>query len=543
MKISLRIKPAEGETFDKTLQGDSILIGRSRQAELQVPDRYLSRQHARLFRRGSLWMLEDLGSQNGTWLNRKRLSRPELVQANDNIQLSDSTITVLQIGDQAFPTKMDSIFVEATRFLESEKIPAPDIPQESWQVVDRLRLLNEVHGALAETYTKQELVDMLLDKLFSVLHPEQASIFLRDEEGELFPAGRRSVPDLENQHFHSRHVMEEVGEKGMAALVHDINEDERFSAAQSIISTGIRSLVAAPMMDGNKTLGLIVLNSRINVRKFTEEDMALLVSLASVGTLRIRNLSLAEEAAKRRRLEEELTLARRIQEALIPNKLPTIPGYALFASNLPSQGVSGDFYQVLTREKDYKLILLVADVSGKGMSASLLTASLEALAAGPIEDGHPPDEICARLSTMLLQRTPPERYATLVLAELDPGPGILRFTNAGHNQPVIIHQDGQVTNLEESHIPVGLFPILDYQTAETQLQPGDLLVLYTDGLTEAENPQGKEYGPQRLTEICSRHRDSDLSDLAQAVWADLEHFAEGVPFGDDRTLVLVKRQS
>jgi sigma-B regulation protein RsbU (phosphoserine phosphatase) len=184
---------------------------------------------------------------------------------------------------------------------------------------------------------------------------------------------------------------------------------------------------------------------------------------------------------------------------------------------------------------------MVADVSGKGMAASLLTASLEAFAAGPIEDGLPPDEICAKLSRLLYRRTPPEKYATAVVAALGLDSGVLRYANAGHNPPLVVRAGGAVEELAATGVPIALLPAAGYEAAEIRLAPGDSLILYTDGIVEANDPDGEEYGNERLADLCRRHCHASCADLAAALDADLEAFVRGVPFADDRTLVMARR--
>jgi serine phosphatase RsbU (regulator of sigma subunit) len=308
-----------------------------------------------------------------------------------------------------------------------------------------------------------------------------------------------------------------------------------------MLLSGIRSLVAAPLLDPEGTLGLIVLESRAGVRQFSEEDLELLVSLASVAALHLRNLALAMEAAERRRLQEELALARRIQVALLPDRLPELPGWELYGGNIPSRGVSGDYYEVVTRREGSECVLMVADISGKGMAASLLTISLQALSIGPIEDGLPPDEICARLSRLLYRRTPLEKYATAFLGVLEPATGRLRYTNAGHNPPLVLRAAGTVEELGATGVPLGLIAQAPYSAGETVLGFGDLLVLYTDGIVEAADPDQNEYGQERLAEICRKGRAEPCAVLADNLARDLDAFARGVPFADDRTLVLARR--
>jgi serine phosphatase RsbU (regulator of sigma subunit) len=220
--------------------------------------------------------------------------------------------------------------------------------------------------------------------------------------------------------------------------------------------------------------------------------------------------------------------------------MPELPGYAIHAVNVPSRTVSGDLYTAGTRETG-ECVLMVADVSGKGMAAALLTASLEALSVGPIEVGLPPDEICAKVSRRLYARTHAERYATAFLALLEPGLGRVRFTNAGHNPAVVMRAGGDAERLEATGVPLGLLPNMDYAAGALELRPGDTLAIYTDGITEAANPAGEEYGIGRLEEVLRAGRAQPLPALAAAIEDDSQRFAKGEPYADDRTLVLLRR--
>jgi sigma-B regulation protein RsbU (phosphoserine phosphatase) len=304
----------------------------------------------------------------------------------------------------------------------------------------------------------------------------------------------------------------------------------------------VRSLVAAPLLDPDSgSLGMIVLASKAAVRQFNEADLELLVSLASVAALYLRNLALAQEAAERRRLEEELRLARHIQEALLPAGLPAVAGWELAGGNVPSRGVSGDYYEATLRRDGAECVLLVADVSGKGMAASLLTAALQAFCAGPIEDGLSPEAICGTLSRLLHRRTPPEKYATACVAALDLGSGRLRYANAGHNPALLVRARGGVERLGATGVPIALLPAATYGAAESVLEPGDLLLLYTDGFVEATDPDGAEFGLDRLEAIAVRHRASGGAALVAGLERELVEFARGVAFADDRTFVLARR--
>lgn len=550
----LHIVPAHGDPFDQPLEGESLIVGRSSAAELVLADRFLSRKHARLFQENGAWFVEDLGSRNGTLVNGVRIDEPARLKEDDELRLSGSVIMVRSKDRRDQPVVTSSakhdtaqtVFRRASDLISRHSSDATGgltTPEALRKQTERLRLLNDIHRALGQSLELDELLEMILLRAFDQLEPEEGVIILKDGEGGYRRAARRSAPGVDSKYVFSETLITEVAEKGMAALVLDVETDSRFGNAQSILSSGIRSLVAAPFLDAEGSLGMIALNSLYHKRQFNEEDMELLVSLASVAALRIRNVALAEEAAERRRLEEELKLARQIQVALLPSQLPEIEGYELWGGNVPSRGVSGDYFKIEERSEGDEVVFVIADVSGKGIAASLLTASLEALAAGPIEVGQDPAEICTKVCRRLYQRTPPAKYATMILGIMERATGLLRYTNGGHNPALVIRASGEHQELKPTGMPVGLMREGNYTQESVELGPGDLLVLYTDGITEAANPEDEEYGIERLAAICKQHRDASLDELAAAIEQDLDEFAQGVPYADDRTFVLTRRSS
>ena len=563
--------PSQGASFDHLVEDETLVIGRSSTSDLVLPDRFLSRRHTQITRADDGdggWLVTDLGSHNGTLLNGRRLEAPQALCPGDVLVLSSTTIRVVSVdgervsGTGATGSSSDSgvrkVLRDATVLMSKdvlEEASRSDDRDSLRKVADRLHLLNEIHDALGRSVSLEELFELILDRVFSALRPEQAWILVKDDEA-LRSVAVRSIDGGNPEPPDSQNLVDEVMVKRMAALVVDAETDQRFAAAQSLLVSGIKSLLAVPLLAGEPTagataepgaldgvLGMIVLSSRAHVKLFDEGDLDLLVSLASVAALRIRNVTLAEEAAERRRLEKELALARRIQERLLPDTLPDIAGWRLHAHNVPSRGVSGDYYTLVLRDvaDESRLSVMIADVSGKGMAASLLTASLEALCAGPIEEGVAPETICEQVSRRLFARTPPEKYATALVADLEPSSGVVHFCNAGHNPGLLVRADGEVEHLSTSGPPIGLMPGLTFTGKYVEMRPGDVLVLYTDGITEAEDPDDEEFGVERLADVCRANRETDPDALAAAVGRRLDDFARGVPFADDRTLVVLQR--
>ena len=550
MTISLHVVPATGVPFDFEPEDEPVVIGRSSDAEIAVADRSMSRRHARLFKEDGDWLVEDLGSRNGTLFNGRKITEPTPVRIGTALRIGSTTINVTEAAGQTPLTSEGLEFDGHTVFRSAaELLKEPQaISSGAVRVEDdvlrrytaRLKVLNEVHQSLDRNLALDDLLELILDRAFDNLRPEEGAIFLKGADGEYYRAATRSIKGDGTKTLYSNNLVQQVVEKGQAALVLDTTADERFNQAMSLLDAGVRSLVAAPLLDPSGALGLIVLGSTLGIRQFTEGDMELLTSLASVAAMRIRNTRLTEEALERERLERDVALARQIQVGLLPKALPEIDGWELYAHNIPSRGVSGDFYK-LESVDDGTCAIMVADVSGKGIAASLLTASLEALAAGPIHDGVVPEKICDQVSHLLFERTPPEKYATGFLAAFDPDTGRFRFCNAGHNPGIVLRTGGDVELLESTGMPLGILPTGVYSGKDVTLEKGDTVVLYTDGLTEAENPEEEEYGEERLADLCSQHRGETLEELAATISADQDGYVRGVPYVDDRTVVMVRR--
>jgi phosphoserine phosphatase RsbU/P len=550
--LRLHVVPPQGQPFDHLFHGESLVIGRSSTSDLPLPDRFLSRHHARIFRDGERYLVEDLGSRNGTLLNGETVATPSALASGDVIRISGSTLAVHLEGADA-AAEVDGFESGHTVFRPVAELLAQEASRagagagrpELERYAERLKLLNEVHHALGSALALPELLQLILDRLFDHLQPEQAAIYLYDPAHVLRPVASRSRSERsvgEPRLLASQRLAQEVTEKGVAALVLDAQSDARFQGSMSLLAAGVRSLVAAPLLaEGQSAMGMVVLSTNAAVRQFGEEDMQLLVSLAAVAAIRLRNVALLEEAAQRRVLEEELALARRIQQALIPATLPSLPGFEMCARNVPSRHVSGDLYQAVLRRDGTECVLLLADVAGKGVAASLLAASVEALSAAPLEQGQSPAEVCARVSRLLFQRTPAEKYATAIVVAIDAATGTVEYANAGHNPGLVVRTGGDVETLGPTGVPLGLLPNMTYRAATVQLLPGDSLVLYTDGITEAADEDDEELGLERLVNVCRDHRSAAPGELADSIERTVAEFVGTRPPADDCTLLIVRR--
>lgn len=547
----LKVRPAESEPFEHPVEGDSLDIGRSTRCDVTIADRFLSRRHARLTLNQGRWKIEDLGSRNGTLINGTRLDGPTEIKDGDVISLSASVIYVRQPATRETWSDIatdvpssDRLLKSAADVLRNTETPPPEIDTDETDLrkyTARLSLLNHIHQAMSRTVALDELLELILDHIFTELTPGRAEVFMRCSDGGYTCVAHRETPGSYLRSLYSKSLFAEVADKAMAAMVIDAPSDHRFENADSLVATGVNSLLAAPLFAADHVLGLIVLGSDSSGRLYTEEDLDLLVTLSSAAALRIDNLALNQEAAERRRLEHEVSIARGIQVMLIPEQLPEVAGYGLFGSTKPSRGVSGDYYQLVERAGGDEVVVTLADVSGKGISAAMLTGYLEAVSSVPIEDGLQPHEVFNRISPKLHRRTPPNRFATMFLGVLAPLDASFRFASAGHSPACLVRASGTVDWLDSTGMPLGLIDTATYNPGETTLGPGDTLVIYSDGYTEAEGPSGEEFGQDRLAEVVVSNSGLDLDGLVAAIDSNLEKYVSGQPFLDDRTIVVIRR--
>jgi sigma-B regulation protein RsbU (phosphoserine phosphatase) len=290
----------------------------------------------------------------------------------------------------------------------------------------------------------------------------------------------------------------------------------------------------------DEVIGLVYLEARLGRKSFTEEDLKLLTSLANTAAIKIQNLRLHEATAAKQRIEREMALAWDVQRRLFPEVAPELRFSELFGRTLPSRTVSGDYYDFFVRG-DGTVDVVVADVCGKGMAASILAASVQSAFQAWAAENFPPDRVCARLNDLVYRRTSPEKFVTFIAALYDPETGGVVYANAGHNPGILLRAAGGHELLPAQGPPLGLFPGQAYGSAALTLLPGDLLVLYTDGITEAANPDDDEFGLDRLVELVRSVAAQPLAEIEGEIGKGLAAFAAGVPFHDDRTVVLLRR--
>jgi len=529
-------------------------IGRSSMNDLPIADKMLSRQHARILREGGDGglLIEDLGSRNGTFVNGEKLVSQLPLKSGDRITVGGVTLKVesesttrVRIDEIAGEDHaLDNTILKASaELLRQPTETDPRLPAEQLsKLIESLRVVNELTIELLRDVSVDELLKFLMDKVFETLKPDRAVVLLRSSiSGELVPAVVRVAEGISAEDIRlSKTLVNTVVEKRNGLLLMDTANTSAVSLSESIRLSGIKSVLAAPLENGGEVVGLIYIDCRMGHRSFEEADLRLLTSLANVAAAKIQNARMAADVAEKRQMDREFALAQEIQQRLLPEEPPEIPGYELYGSNVPSRQVSGDYFDFRVRS-DSKVYSAIADVCGKGVGPALLMASLQASFHAWADELVPVPEMTGRLSEAISRRTGPDRFITFFLTLLDPASGEVEYSNAGHNQGLVVRKGGKVEELPSHGLPLALFPGRPYGSSRFKLEPDDFLCLYTDGVTEAANAAGVEFGIERLKTFLVTQTGRELEDVDTSLAQVLEEHAQGEHFADDRTLLMIRR--
>ena len=540
----ISIQTADGAKERYSVVKPRVTIGRSRESDIFLPDQWLSRHHAEIVQRPDGYFVVDLQSKNGTLLNGQPVKDDGRLREGDVITLGEHTLTF--VADEGTEEEFEP---EGTRVFSIRELsdintkPAID-PAELQRQNRVLATLSKAASELVIHRPLDELFDTILKLLFEAVTAERGAILLLEGEPRLPRIKASKSTRGEPLTKVSRSIGRRVMEDRVALLLPNVLEDARFKAEASILSSGIRSAMCAPLWYNpgaglkDEVIGLVYLDSLQRSHSFGEEDLRILTALANVAAAKIENVRLLEESMQMRVLEEDMRMAAEIQTGLLPREAPAVPGYGLVGCNHPCRTVGGDYYDFSL--EGGRLMLALGDVSGKGTAAALIMTVLRAAVRGHWTEGFI-SEAVTRINRTVCQNIPSNKYVTFFLAALDPGSGRVAYVNAGHNPPLLVRANGAVETHQEGGMVLGLFDAVPYADGAVDLRPGDTLVIYSDGVTETWNAAGDEFGEEGLQALVVRDRKLDSAALQDQVLRELERFSDGAKATDDRTLIVLKR--
>ncbi|HWC99142.1 MAG TPA: SpoIIE family protein phosphatase [Candidatus Sulfopaludibacter sp.] len=544
MNRELLIQCPDGQMKTVPLLKDRISVGRSSAAELCFPeDAGLSRQHFAFEPEADDWTVQDLGSKNGTFVNNIPLKARLILTPGDRITAghlvivyspddskANHGVVVFEGIDSSSPST-STVVTSLEGALSNQTLAFERVgPKGSAPLQALIRAGQE----LSENRPLEELFQVILDLAIQAVNA-QRGVLLALEGEELVPRAYKG------EGFRiSTAVRDRVLKEKSSVLVRDAQLDDAFKGRMSIVEQKVHTMMAVPLQTKDRIIGLIYVDSPFVLREFTKDDLNLLTVMASICAVRIENARLALVEEGERIMRRDLSQAADIQRGMLPENAPTVEGTDLAGFNVPCRTVGGDYYGFFPYS-DGRLGLTLGDVSGKGMPASLMMMALHARVQVLAEDPGDLGAFMARLNKTTCANCPSNRFITFFFCVLDTNTGVLTFANAGHNPPIIIRASGAAEMLEGGGPVLGILPIAPYRQMNANLERGDMLVIYSDGVTEATNTVHDEFDEQRFIEVLQQHREEPASEIVNAVTKALTEFAAGAPQADDITLLVAKR--
>src|SRR5262252_1430773 len=578
----LIIRPKDYDQSTIPLDKLRMTIGRSSRNDICISDPFASRLHAEIRREGDHVTLVDLGSANGTYLNGQRVTGSIGLQPMDRVRIGEteiqyqteavqpqSTPTVYLSGPIAEALPVDTITtslgnrttsdllstIQSATGLIGASRPSGSTPQRAPSGLpvalapevkgrrDLLGIVSMVGVALLPNTSVEQTLNRTIDMVFEAIPAERAFLFLKEKDDLVCKiaraAGRGALPaDLQVQI--SRSITNKVLTEGASVLTSDAAHDPRFQSQNSVVLSQIRSVMAVPLFSGEETFGMVYVDNPLDNR-FTEDDLNVLTTIARVASIKIEHETLLEERLEKRRMEEELKVASEIQLRLQPVAPPKLERWDMTGVSFPCREIGGDYYDYIASKKDGGLTIALGDVSGKGTGAALLMSSLHAAVRAQSQTAASVGEVMGEINRYLYENTPSNKFVTLFYGKLNPESGALTYSNGGHNPPALIRSGGEVPKRDVGGLPIGVMQNSAYREGQIEFRPGEVLIIYSDGITESINDEGEEFGEARLIDVARRYADRSAAGLRDRLDEALSRFVGSAAPVDDMTLMIVKR--
>jgi sigma-B regulation protein RsbU (phosphoserine phosphatase) len=411
---------------------------------------------------------------------------------------------------------------------------------------DRLALVYRLSQTFNSSLDLDEVLNRVMDEVVTTTRAERGFVMLRETSGDLvFRVARgmdhETIDDPEFQI--SRGVVERVAQEGEPILTSDAQSDDRLAKRLSVMTLGLRSILCVPLKIKDTVSGVIYVDNRLQSGIFVPGDRDLLTAIASSAAIAIENARLYQVAVEKGRMEQELQLARDVQASLLPAGLPQIPGWDFAARWHPARQVSGDFYDFIPGQAG-QIDLVLADVSGKGMPAALFMALSRTIVRASMGHSLSAAEDIARANNLVCADAKDGMFVTVFGARLSPDTGEVTYVNAGHNPPLLCkHGEGKapLTELRPTGMALGIIEDFDFEQGMVYLDPGDFLLLYTDGVPDATSPQSERFAMERLRRVVLEHRDASAADIAAAIEHAIGEFTGATAQFDDIAIMIAKR--
>jgi sigma-B regulation protein RsbU (phosphoserine phosphatase) len=549
----------DGQSFPYELNSFPARMGRHPDCNVQVDSNMVSRFHAQLVQVDGNIMLEDLASGNGTFLNGKMLEKNQLqpLRHNDRIKLgpikfrfedenedasSQGMIAGLDLNDGATSTIMGS--ASARGFGVFEVRPE-----------DKLRGILKINQSLAGLIEVGGIAPKILDTLFEIFpQADRGSILLKEDKNAKAPKdqSRRFVPAAQKRRQEgddesvrlSRTILDRVLNDKAGILSADAANDSRFSASESISGLTIHSMMCVPLLSiEGEPFGIINLDTQNPMKRFTDEDLELLLAVASQAAHSYENARLMQSYMDKQKQDKEMKIAKGVQRALLPETLPDVSGYRFYASYDAAQAVGGDYFDCFMIG-ERKVCVSFGDVAGKGVPGALIMSRIASVVQNTMSFTNDVAVAIQRINSHMCHNMVEGRFVTYILGVIDLDTNRITLANAGHMSPLIRRVNGEVDEVDDSTIgiPIGIMDGYPYEVIELEIGEEEMFVLITDGVDEAMDPNGDLYTKERVREFV-RTGSSNPDELGRALLSDVRRHANGRDQNDDITIMTFGRFS
>jgi phosphoserine phosphatase RsbU/P len=509
-------------------------VGRKVDKDLVIADPRVSRDHAVILSENGQFSVLDQGSKHGTFVNGEKVER-RVLERNDRVEFGVREAAYVIFNPQHTTTN------SAREFLS--QISGMHISDETTDL-EKLVIFLEAARKLNTVGVLDEILMTLLEGTLKLTRAERAYVFLKNDHGQLrLAAGRNAKGEslLEDTTI-SHSILDDALRSNSEFVLTDTSRSLDLVGRNSIVAYDLRTVICVPLRKpqvqttrgvnggspavSGEAMGALYVDSRFASRDLSSVSQDILHAIATEAASLIENARLVQTEESAKRYQQELAIAASIQQRLMAVTIPEVPFARLAGRNLSCKEIGGDFFDAVNTSQGLAVVL--ADVSGKGVSAALLASTLQGMIYSQLTAGMQLSEIVTAVNLFFTHKHIGEKYATLILGRIR-GDGELEYVNCGHIPPLIVSSD-RVERPEHSNLPVGLLPGAEYQSARVQMKSGDRLILVTDGVTEAQDPQGEFFEDARL-EMAARR--GTLDDI----FAAISNFCSGTPLGDDCTVV------
>lgn len=528
------------------LDSDEMVIGKKTDCDIILPDRHVSKSHARIVRKADGLYVENLENTNKTKVNGVLLTEPHRLADGDLIKICQYTLAY---------TWAESSPGGTTKILETIDLSnATNRALDRAGAEEKLRVIMEISADLVGILDLTVVLEKVLDALFRIFPQAERSFILTrgDVNGPLTTKASRVRNADANHSMPSSTVYDLVIEKRQAVLVEDVSTDSRLSKSGSIGASHVRSIMCAPLWDQQRRpVGVLQVDTRDHRKWFKMGDLDFLVAVAGTISMAVENARLHEIEVQHKLMAQELRDAWTVQRSFIPDQCPTVPGYELWHDYEPARIVGGDYFDYLplrgacspnSRSPANRWAIALGDVSGKGMPAALLMARISTEVRLLLQVEPEPARLVGLLNQSLCDKEVEARFVTFLLLLLDVRRHQLTVINAGHMAPIIRRAGGRIDVIgqDQSGPPLGVVEDQAYETVTTKIASGDVVVVYTDGVNEAVSPIGEQFGVGRL-ERCLANAPLGASVVGQAIRDAVRTFTVGRDQFDDITLICLGR--